>query len=81
MKPNCIKWTFYYLFLNMQFMRIGHVQYVLSVLFMLQNLAGAQLLQIYRGKSSTGVVQISSNILYVITDLPRNKMLSVLSFI
>lgn len=57
------------------------MQYVLSVLLTLQNLAGAQLLQICRSKSSTGAVQIWSNTLCVITVLHRNKMISVLSFI
>lgn len=45
-----------------------------------QNLAGAQLHQTCRSKSSTGV-QIQSNIVYVTTVLQRNKRLSFLSFI
>lgn len=71
--------TFFF-FLNMTFIRIDHVEYVISVLLILQNLAGAQLLQTCRSKSSIGV-QIQSNILYVTTVLWRNKRLSFLSFI
>lgn len=59
MRPNSITQTlYYYFFKNMPFKSIGHVQYVISVLLRLQNLAGAQLLQTCRSKSSVGVVQI-----------------------
>lgn len=73
MKPNCITcymdfFLLFFFFLNMTFIRIDHVEYVISVLLILQNLAGAQLLQTCRSKSSIGV-QIQSNILYVTTVL------------
>lgn len=61
MKPNCTIWTscysFFFFFFNMPFMMIAHVQYVISVLLLLHDLASAQLLQTW-SEFSIRVLQI-----------------------